>query len=66
MGSNKPQRSYRVSFMLNEHEYKVIEKYLKKYKIENKSNLFRTAVMSHVVKRMVDDYPTLFDESEMR
>ena len=52
--------------MLNEHEYKVIEKYLKKYKIENKSNLFRTAVMSHVVKRMVDDYPTLFDESEMR
>lgn len=66
MGNNKLQRLHRVSFMLNEHEYKVIERYIKKYKIENKSGFYRSTIVSHVIKRLEEDYPTLFDEREMR
>lgn len=66
MGNNKMQRLHRISFMLNEHEYKVIEKYIKKHKIVNKSNFYRTTLVSHVIRQLEEDYPLLFDEKEMR
>ncbi len=40
--------------------------YLKKYKITNRSRWFRETVLNHVLKNMEQDYPTLFEENEMR
>lgn len=52
--------------MLNEEEYNLICFYLKKYNISNRSRWFRETVLSHVLKSMDQDYPTLFEENEMR
>ena len=52
--------------MLNEEEHKTICRYLKKYHIENKSRWYRETILTHVLRTLEEDYPTLFAESEMR
>jgi len=66
--TSQPQktRERRVSFMMNDDEYNAVERYLSKYKITNKSNWYRTTILTHVLKMMEEDYPTLFNENEMR
>jgi hypothetical protein len=59
-------REHRVAFMLNDTEYNAIERYLRKYKIMNKSNWYRRTILSHIWRVMEEDYPTLFNENEMR
>ena len=53
-------------FALAEEEYDLIHFYLKKYKITNRSRWYRETILSHVLKSMEKDYPTLFEENEMR
>ena len=60
------KREHRVSFMLNDKEYNAIERHLHKYKITNKSKWYRHTVLAHVWKVLGEDYPKLFDESEMK
>jgi hypothetical protein len=55
-----------VTFTLNEPEFKVLEKYCTKYKITNRSRFVRESLMKLILTRMVEDYPTLFGEKEMR
>lgn len=59
-------RTKKAEFMLNDEEYEVINFYLKKYKISNRSRWFRETIMNHILKNMDMDYPTLFEENEMR
>lgn len=59
-------RIKKAEFMLNEEEYKLVSFYLNKYKISNRSRWFRETIMSHILKTLDKDYPTLFDENEMR
>lgn len=60
------QRDRNVSFLLNEPEYKALLKYCTKYKIKNRSSFLRECIMKTVLTRMTEDYPTLFNEQEMR
>ncbi len=65
----KPQpspRTRKAEFMLSDEEMDVINFYLRKYKISNRSRWFRETIMSHIFKNMDMDYPTLFGENEMR
>jgi len=62
---NRP-RVHKVAFMLNEEEQKAVDRYLSKYKIENKSRWYRETILSHILKTLEEDYPTLFNENEMR
>ena len=62
----KSIREHRISFMMNDDEYNAVERHLAKYKITNKSNWYRTTILTHVLKIMEEDYPTLFNENEMR
>ena len=64
--NNDSKREHRIAFMLNDTEYNAIEQYLRKYKITNKSNWYRSTILAHVWKIMEEDYPTLFNENEMR
>ena len=64
--SPKPPRVHRVSFMLNDEEHKAVEHYLKKYKIKNKSRWYRETIIAHILRTLEKDYPTLFNENEMR
>ncbi|MDL2322356.1 hypothetical protein LJC52_00020 [Bacteroidales bacterium OttesenSCG-928-A17] len=62
----KSTRTNRISFMLNDEEFKTIENYLIKYKINNRSRWYRETIMTHILKVLEQDYPTLFGENEMR
>lgn len=62
----KQPRVHKVAFMLNDEECKAVERYLQKYKIQNKSRWYRETILSHVLRTLEEDYPTLFKETEMR
>ncbi len=60
---NNLVRKYRICIKFNEKELKVIDKYCKKYNIENRSRFIREAVMKAIIEQMVEqDYPKLFDD----
>ena len=59
-------RTKKVVFTLNDEEYDLIQFYLKKYKITNRSRWYRETIINHMLKKMDQDYPSLFDENEMR
>lgn len=54
-------RRNRITFMLNDKEFAVLNRFLAKYKVTNKSKFIREAVMKTVLKRLNEDYPSLFD-----
>ena len=62
---HKP-RTKKAEFMLSDEEYAIITFYLKKYNISNRSRWFRETIITHILKNMEMDYPTLFGENEMR
>ena len=62
----KCPRVHKVTFMLNDEEQSAIDRYLSKYNIENKSRWYRETILSHILKTLEEDYPTLFNEHEMR
>ena len=51
--------------MLNDDEYKTVQRYLDKYRIANKSRWYRETILSHIMRTLEEDYPTLFNENEM-
>jgi hypothetical protein len=46
---------------LNNREVQAIEAYCRKYKVENKSKFMRETILTEILKRFDDDYPTLFE-----
>lgn len=64
--NDRGNRERHVTFSLNEKEFALIDAYIRKYRIENRSRWFRETVISFVLKNLDQDYPTLFDENEMR
>jgi hypothetical protein len=55
------KRVHRQSFMLNTREMRAINQYCKKYKVSNKSKFIRETVVTAILKKFDDDYPTLFN-----
>ena len=48
------------------HEQLIVDRYLEKYKITNKSRWLRETILMFIHKNMEEDYPTLFGEHDMR
>ena len=57
----KLRRTNRTSILFNQREQEAIKLYCEKYKIRNKSKFMREAIMTEVLKRFDEDYPTLFE-----
>ena len=57
----KLRRTNRTSILFNQREQEAINLYCEKYKIRNKSKFMREAIMTEVLKRFDEDYPTLFE-----
>lgn len=57
----KFKRQHRQSFRLNEPEMKALTNYCKKYKVRNRAKFLRETIMTAVLKKFDEDYPTLFD-----
>ena len=51
---------------MSEEEVRIVDAYLKKYKISNKARWLRETVLSFIHQNMEEDYPTLFNEHDMR
>lgn len=45
----------------NNKEISVIDQYCKKYKIDNRSQFMREAIIKSILNKMDEDYPTLWD-----
>lgn len=54
-------RTNRTSLLFNQREQEAIELYCQKYKIKNKSKFMRETILTEVLKRFDEDYPTLFE-----
>lgn len=60
------KRERRMSILLSEEEQHIIDRYLEKYKISNKSRWLRETILMSIHRNMENDYPTLFNEHDMR
>lgn len=54
-------RTHRQIFTLNDEENKALNRYISKYKVQNKSKFIRETLMITIIKKMEEDHPTLFD-----
>ena len=59
-------RKKRIVAFVNDEENRLIDNYLNKYKIKNKSNWMRETLLAFIYKNLDEDYPTLFNEHDMR
>lgn len=61
-----PQRKQRLVCLMSEKEMQIVERYLKKYRITNRSRWLRETVLGIIYQKLLDDYPTLFNENDMK
>lgn len=54
-------RTHRQIFTLNDEENKALNRYIEKYKVQNKSKFLRETVMLTIIRKFEEDHPTLFD-----
>ncbi len=50
--------------MLNNREMNAMDTFCKKYNISNRSKFIREAVMTVILKKFDEDYPSLFENEE--
>ncbi len=62
----EPKREQRIVCLMSDEEMRIVDRYLAKYKITNKSRWFRETILGFIHKNMEEDYPTLFGEHDMR
>jgi len=53
-------RVNKKSILFNNRELLAIESYCKKYRISNRSKFMREAIITAILKKFDEDYPTLF------
>lgn len=63
---NSRLRTKKMDCLVSEEEFALIDFYLKKYKITNRSRWVRELMIGHILNTLEQDYPTLFNENEMR
>lgn len=64
---SQPKRLHRMVCYVSEDENAIVDSYLKKYKITNKGRWMRETLLTAIHRVVVDDdYPTLFNEHDMR
>lgn len=59
-------RSARLVCLVSDDEMRIVDSYLRKYKIENKSRWMRETLLTFIHQNLDQDYPTLFNEHDMR
>ncbi len=58
------KRKHKITVSLNDREYTVLKRYLKKYKINSKAQLIREALFKHILEQFDRDYPSLFPQED--
>lgn len=55
------KRKHRQQFLFNDYELQAFNKFCKKYKVKNKAKFMRETIVTAILKKFDEDYPTLFD-----
>lgn len=58
---DKLRRSHRATILFNHRETEAINLFCEKYNIRNRSKFMREAIITEILKRFDEDYPTLFE-----
>ncbi|MFW5915950.1 MAG: hypothetical protein ACOCTM_00610 [Bacteroidota bacterium] len=58
----KLKRVHRKSIMFNSKELSAINHYCRKYKIKNQSRFMRETIITAILKKFDEDYPSLFED----
>ena len=64
--ASTPKRERRMVCLMSEDEMRIVDPYLKKYKISNKARWLRETVLTFIRQKTDEDHPTLFNEHDMR
>ena len=64
--ASTPKRKQRMVCLMSEEEVRIVDAYLKKYKISNKARWLRETVLTFIHQKMEEDYPTLCNEHDIR
>lgn len=64
--TNDVTRHARLTCLVSDEEMRIIDSYLHKYKIENRSRWMRETLLAFIHQKLDQDYPTLFNEHDMR
>lgn len=59
------KREHRLCILLNDQEKKMLELYVKRFRIRNTSKCVREIVMKTVFEQMDSACPTLFDQGDL-
>ena len=59
------KRINKQSILFNTHEINAINKYCQQFKISNKSKFMREAIITEVLKKFDENYPSLFEERQL-
>jgi len=54
-------RVNQISILFNNRELKAIEAYCSKYKVKNRSRFLRETILTEILKKFDEDYPSLFE-----
>jgi len=54
-------RTHKQAFTLNDEENRALDRYIVKYKVQNKSKFIRETLMIAIIRKFEEDHPTLFD-----
>ena len=58
----KRQNRYTICF--NNHELAAISKFCSKYKVNNRAKFMRETIITEILKKFDEDYPTLFEDDK--
>jgi len=58
--NNDLLRKNQKAIRFNNKELKAIESYCEKYRVQNRSKFMREAIITTILKKYDEDYPTLF------
>ena len=53
-------RTHRQIITLNDEENKALNRYIAKYRLQNKSKFIRETSMKAIIRQFEEDHPTLF------
>ncbi len=62
--SLRRKKSHSIRF--NNREQSAIDQYCEKFRVKNKSKFMREAIITEVLRKFDENYPTLWEDEQMR
>ena len=60
------RREIPQTIRFNSRELSAINQYCEKFKVRNKAKFMREAIISEILRKFDENYPTLWDDDQMR